>query len=535
MLLLLIKLRLQAQLAGMLTMRKGDRSKTSKSRLKTVLFALLMLYCVGCFVVLFGMLFAYLAEPFALLGLGWFYFTFAGIIAFTLMFFGSVFTTKSQLYEARDNELLLAMPIPPGTVLASRMIVLYLMNLFFELIVLLPAGVFWWLKCTLTPLGITVFFLLLLFLPMLALALSALCGWLIALISARFRNKTFFTVLFTMLFLGFYWFGYSKINTYLNLLLQHSEEIAGKVQGFSPLYWYGSAIADANLLYLLLSCLLCAAPFLLVCIILSKTFLKTVTTKRGFAHIHYQQKDLKTSSVSGTLLRREFTRLLHCSAYIINAGLGVLFLVVGGVMLLVKQDMVQMLLTLLPEVSGMIAPIAALALSMMIGMVLFTAPSISLEGKTLWILRTLPIPTKTVLRAKLNLHIIITLPAALFAAVCLILCFELAVADSVCLLLCALLFTLWSAEIGLAFNLRHPTLDWISETQAVKSGIGVLFTMLANFVMVLIPGALYLFLLHDLISGQIFLIGYLVLLAALDWLLLRWLNTKGCRIFDSLS
>lgn len=535
MLLLLIKLRLRAQLAGMLTRKKSDRSKASGSKVKTVFFALLLLYCVGCFALLFGMLFSQLAAPFAMLGLGWFYFTLAGILAFALMFFGSIFMTKSQLYEARDNELLLAMPIPPGTILASRMIFLYLINLFFELLVLLPAGILWCLNCPVTPLGIAAFVIFVFCLPMLALALSALCGWVIALVSSRFRNKTFFTVLLTLVFLGLYWFGYSKIGTYLNLLLQYSEAIADKVQFFSPLYWYGSAIADANLLYLLFTALLCIVPFVLVCLVLSKTFLQTATTKRGFAHIQYEKKGLKTSSVSGTLLRREFSRLLHCSAYIVNAGLGVLFLIVGGIMLLVKQDMVQMLLTMLPDISGMIAPIAALVLSMMIGMVLFTAPSISLEGKTLWILRSLPVSTKAIFRAKLNLHIFITLPAALFAAVCLILCFELGTADMICMLLCALLFTLWSAEIGLVFNLRHPTMDWISETQAVKSGISVLFTMLANFVIVLVPGALYLFLLAEQISGQVFLIGYLALLALLDWLLMHWLNTKGCRIFDALS
>jgi ABC-2 type transport system permease protein len=94
----------------------------------------LMLYCFGAFSVMFFGLFAQVAQPYFEAGLSWLYFSFFGLTAFALMFVGSVFTAKSQLFEAKDNELLLSMPLQPRDILGSRMAALVLLNfLVFEL------------------------------------------------------------------------------------------------------------------------------------------------------------------------------------------------------------------------------------------------------------------------------------------------------------------------------------------------------------------------------------------------------------------
>ena len=45
-------------------------------------------------------------------------------------------------------------------------------------------------------------------------------------------------------------------------------------------------------------------------------------------------------------------------------------------------------------------------------------PSVSLEGKTLWISRSLPVDAWTALRAKCGVQLLLTAPGAVFAAVC---------------------------------------------------------------------------------------------------------------------
>ena len=47
-----------------------------------------------------------------------------------------------------------------------------------------------------------------------------------------------------------------------------------------------------------------------------------------------------------------------------------------------------------------------------------TTPSVSLEGKSLWILRSLPVTTRQILRDKHSLQLLLPLPGLLFAGVC---------------------------------------------------------------------------------------------------------------------
>ena len=91
--------------------RRGGKKQAGAGR--KVLYALLFLYCFAAFGGMFFGLFSVLAEAFAGTAYAWLYFVMYAIVSFALMFIGSVFTAKTQLFEARDNELLLAMPVPP--------------------------------------------------------------------------------------------------------------------------------------------------------------------------------------------------------------------------------------------------------------------------------------------------------------------------------------------------------------------------------------------------------------------------------------
>ena len=88
-------------------MKKGNGKKTSGGWL-----AFLMLFLVVCMEILMFVVFAELVLL-CEMGLTWLYFAMAGTAALALSMLGSVFMTQAQLYDAKDNERLLSMPIPP--------------------------------------------------------------------------------------------------------------------------------------------------------------------------------------------------------------------------------------------------------------------------------------------------------------------------------------------------------------------------------------------------------------------------------------
>ena len=121
----MLKALLKVRLLAIVSWFTGSsRKKKAQSKAQLIGFAALMLYAFGTMGFLFWHLFETIAAPFHMVGLDWLYFAMLCIMSFGLMFIGSVFTAKAQLFEAKDNDLLLSLPLKTGHILLSRMFML---------------------------------------------------------------------------------------------------------------------------------------------------------------------------------------------------------------------------------------------------------------------------------------------------------------------------------------------------------------------------------------------------------------------------
>lgn len=125
---------------------------------------------------MFGSMFSSICMPLHELGLGWLYFAIAGLMAFMLTFIGNVFATQTQLFDAKDNELLLSMPIAPKFILGSRMLLLLALDLGYVLLVMGPAGVVYCMNYPVTALSVAYFIISTLLLRLMVQAFSLLCS-----------------------------------------------------------------------------------------------------------------------------------------------------------------------------------------------------------------------------------------------------------------------------------------------------------------------------------------------------------------------
>ena len=531
----MLKTLLHVRLAALLAAFTGqNRKRKTQTKGKAAGYALLMLYCFCAFTFLFYTSFSQLAAAFFPLGLGWLYFAMFAIMAFALMFIGSVFSAKSQLFEAKDNELLLSMPVKPGLILLSRMAALLVMNFVFELVVALPVLVAWLRYGSVSGAGVLSFVLIVLALPLFSLAVSCLFAWLISLITSHMRNTTVVTMVLSVVFLLAYFVFCFRMNAYVTTLAANGQAIAGVLSAAAPLVWLGQAAADGSLAGLGLTLLWTVLPFVLAYVLLARSFVRIVTTHRGQVKIRYEKKEMHVLPQSGALYRRELARLTSSSGYMLNAGLGLVFELVLAVLAVVKRQDLLAFLNAMPDLRAAAAPILLLAGMMVSGMVYFTASSVSLEGKNYWIVRSMPVETKKILRAKLRLSNSLAVAPALVMMLAVSLALRLPAMQTALLLACQLVFVLLAANVGLMEDLRHCNLDWINETQAAKQGAGVLLSMLISFGFVLAIGAAYFLLLEPVLSTEVFLGVSLALLAVLYALSGRWLMTRGAKRFESL-
>ncbi len=497
-----------------------------------LLIAVLAVYVVGVFVLMFGAMFDALAVPLHETGLDWFYFAMGALMAIALCFIGSVFTAQQQLFNARDNELLLSMPVPPRYILGSRMAVLLGLNYALELVVLVPVGVVWLMNVGSSAMGIVCFVLCALLLPFLILTLTCLFAWLLAAITARMRNKTIVTMVLYLIFLAAYFYIYMNFQTLLTELITNSSGIAGSMSYVYPIYAFGTAVASADALQLAAFAACCLVPFALVCAILSRGFLAVTTRRPSAKKAVYRERELKVGTAAGAMLRKELSRFASNGMYILNAALGTILTLAAAVALLIYRETLIMVLAILPE--GWMAAFIVIALCFLCATDVISAPSISLEGRTLWLLKSLPVSAFTVLMSKVNLHLVVALPVTLIASVICVAALPFSAAEAAAVILIPALMTLFGALFGVVMNLKLPKFDYINETAVVKNSASVMVTMFASWGVLAAPCILYGFVLSDVLGVTVFLYICAAALAAACAALYFYLKHAGSRLFMEL-
>lgn len=527
----LLSLRLRALLS---VLTGAGRTKKKQSSGKLAGFAALMLLSFGSLGFLFWHIFDVLAVPCASFGLGELYFALLALLSFAVMFVGGIFTAKSQLFEARDNELLLSLPIRPLDILLSRLFLLWLIAFVMALPEAIPALLAWR-----QPIGtvgwISAGLLFVLLLPCLCLAISAFVGWIIHRIAAHFGHKPAVTVLLWLLFLGGYtWFSF-RWHSLLDELAADPTRLSGGLAAMKLPLWAGRAIAKGDAKALGLLALVILPLFALVCTLLSVTFIRTATDRRGSAKKRYVERTASAHSMRTALLLRELRRLWATPAYLFNSGLGVVMALLGAVVLLVKAGEIQNALSMpgMEDLGLLLQMIAVPGLCFLAAMIFFTAPSISLEGKSLWLAKSLPVDSREVLRAKLRMQILLAVPPMLLLSGAAAVVLQTRGVLLLLTLLLPALYCLLIGLIGLVLNLRFPNFDWINETQAVKSGASVILTMLIGMGAAAAPVVLYV-LTYTFLSAEL-LGGITAALVGLVCLLLyHRLMHRGAARFEQL-
>lgn len=511
--------------------KKGKMRSKASSIVFIALYALLMIGFVGG---MFGLFCTMVCGPLVEAGMGWFYFTIFGLFAIAMGVFGSVFNTYSGLYLAKDNDLLLSMPIPVRYLLTVRLAGVYLMGLMFSAIVILPAIVVYLFVAPFSVSALLGCIVLLAVISVVCLVLSCILGWAVAKISLKLKNKSFITVILSLVFIGAYYLVYFRATELLSSLVENAVVIGGKIKAAAyPLYVLGKT-GEGDFGAMAAVILATAAVAAITVWVLSRSFIKIATSSGNTEKVKYRAHSVKQESVSSALLRKELMRFTSSANYMLNCGLGILMLVIAAVMLVIKgQAAYDVLSEFFGAENGVIAVLAAGAVCLIASMNDITAPSVSLEGKSVWISQSLPITPWQALRAKLDMHLLLTEIPTLLCTVCAAAALHLSVGESILVVILPMLYTLLFALIGLFADLKKPNLKWTNEIVPVKQNISAMFVIFGGWAYSTVLIGLY-FLFFSEVSAWIYLGAAAVLTAAVSAILFRWIKTKGAKVFAAL-
>lgn len=509
-------------------------NKTGKRRSVRGVVGCILLYIVlfGFLGVIFGFCGMLLCEPLCEAGMGWLYWCLMSLLALFFGVFGSVFNTYGTLYLAKDNDLLLSMPVPISRILIARLSGVYAMGLMYELIVMIPAVIVWLWKAPVTAFGVIFTLLAPVILSAHVLVLSAVLGWVVALVASRLKHKNILTVLISLVFIIAYYLVCGQASNAIQALLQEPGRIGEKMKWICFMLYHLGRAAEGKILSMVLVTVLTAALLTLIYWVLERSFLRLATSNNGAAKTAYREKTVRTKSVSAALLQKELRRFTGSANYMLNCGLGIILMPLAAAALLWKYQQVREICKLLPrELLPVLALSAACTLSTMNDL---SAASVSLEGKNLWLLQSLPVSGRAVLQAKLRLHTCLTVPplALLVAAIAWVL--RLTLPETMLVLTAGCLFVLMMGALGLMLNLKFPNLSWTNELVPIKQGLPVFIAMFGGWLLTAALAGLNYALSRIAPVSVCFLCCLLLLLGVWLWLR-RWLNTKGAEALMSLS
>ncbi|MFJ7734906.1 hypothetical protein ACIQ2D_01090 [Lysinibacillus sp. NPDC097287] len=204
--------------------------------------------------------------------------------------------------------------------------------------------------------------------------------------------------------------------------------------------------------------------------------------------------NIKTTTKMQALVKKEFGKYFSSFSYVSNTILGPLALLIVGF---------GLLFGFLPEfnileISALNLPIASQTLYFLIFLVCTTLTtttscSFSFEGKTVWVVQSLPISIKDLCISKGIINISLLTPGLIIAIIdCWFVLNQrgLEFLSHIILLVCSMvLITL----AGLILNLKHLSFNWSSEMVVVKQSMSTILTAVVSMILISITALLILF------------------------------------------
>ena len=445
-----------------------------------------------------------------------------------IVIFTTVYNVKGTLFGFKDYDMVMSLPVSNSQIVASRILLLYSINIVFVLIIMIPMMIAYGI---LGSPGIQFYIfsiLLLFFIPLIPIIIASILGTALTYLSMRFRYSNIVYMVFSFLLLiGFiimpFFMGDSE-----EALVEMTQSINEQINNIYPLSpLYSKAVTKGDIWSLIIFIVITVLAFMTFSMVVGRLFkLINSVIMTGRYKTHYKMKALESSSPLKALYKKDFKRLFSSAIYVMNTGFGVVMIVLGA-LALPFIDMNSLAEGM--DITGAIQDLIPIIITFCIATSCTTMASISIEGKNIWIVKSLPIPTLRIFKSKILVNLTILAPA-LLAAVLICFTMKLPFLEGMLTVLSAATFSVCVSLYGLVINLSFPNLSWTNEAVIVKQSTSSMISIFSGMGMAAIQYVLVM-VMGDFIKGMLI---FIIALCILILLLYKRLSKTGCRQFERL-
>jgi len=447
---------------------------------------------------------------------------------------------KSQtiLFDAKDNELLFSLPVSKKMVLASRVIKLYVFQFLYSLLFCLPgiAIYAYYQKPTLYFYIITAIILILF--PIIPSILGCVIGYITKQISSKFKAKKTIQLIITMAFVSLIMVLSFNANGIVSGIVEKADSIDIAIKNYFPIKAYIDLLSGFDIVKLLLLIGINVAFAFFFIIIFGRHYFDVITRSRS--NIRSSNKEIsvedfkyKKQSILTALIKKEFSKYFSSTIYMFNTLFGLVLLLIATVALCMnfEQAINYMASGEMPVED--IATLRMLAPNVFITIVIamsfmtsITSSSISIEGKTFNISKSLPVMEDKMLLAKVLMSNIITIPVILICDIIFFCSFKVEIIEEILILITSVIAPSIAAVFGLIINLKFPKMDASSDAEVVKQSMSSMVSVFGGMILAGVFVALTFLLAAFGSLGMLIEVVLLAIILLILWIILSLYGKK---------
>ena len=414
------------------------------------------------------------------------------LLTSVLTFIEGIYKSGSLLFNCKDDNLLLSLPIKKSVVLFIRVFKFYVFELLYNSIFLLPAIIVYamYVKPDISYYVVSVIGTFLF--PIIPILLSCILGAIITFASSKFKGKNIIQTVFTIaLILGIMYLSSNMENLFVNIANNASNLNETITNIYYPAGVFIELATSFNIIKLVEFIVVHIILFALAIALTGKIYFKINSGSKSIRKSRSNKAyKIKSKKPICALITKEFSRFINSPVFVINAGFGLVLFIIACVSLVVKFDeaianFIAMDANFTAEYLKSYIPIILLGLiSCCSFMTSITSSMISLEGKSFNILKSLPVKPYTVVQSKVLAAILIMVPCLLIGDIIVFVKFQFDMISTVLCLIASVLFPLLAETIGILVNLKYPRMDAKNDTEVVKQSMSSAISVFIGMILV---------------------------------------------------
>lgn len=420
----------------------------------------------------------------------------------------SLFKSNGEFFNFSDYDLIMSLPIAVKTIISSRFLNMYIWNTFIAFLVMFPMGITYLLFEQPDFITYLIWFLSIFLVSLIPTIIAAIFGTVITAISSKFRYTnaiaTVLSIGLVVVFLIFLMaasttnFGFGELidsqtgNINTDAISNLAPFVSDRLnQLYLPTKLFKEAVVDGKFLSFLIFAVVSIGLYFLFLQLLSIKYKKINTALTSHnSKGNYKIGVLRQRGMLLALYKKTLMRILKSTVAATNLLVGCVMAILLAISTFIigPEKILQSLD--LAEYFPILKNVAGYVIAAMVSMTNTATISLALEGKNVWLIKSLPVSPKTLYDSYLLTNLTFTIPTSIICSLLFSISLKMSFIETILVIVTPLSFLLFTAVAGIFIGNRMAYYDWQDETQLVKQSMMSLIGMLGGMMITVFFGVI---------------------------------------------